>query len=41
MSLIYRKIKKLNHRTGKSRFENTKEVIEMLSKRMVKHEEMC
>ena len=34
-------IKKLNNRTGKSRFENTKEVIEMLSKRMVKHEEMC
>lgn len=31
----------LNNRTGKSWFENTKEVIEMLSKRMVKHEEMC
>ena len=31
----------LINRTGKSRFENAKEVIEMLSKRMVKHEEMC
>lgn len=35
------KNQKLNNRTGKSRFENAKEVIEMLSKRMVKHEEMC